>query len=132
MTVSKRSTAVPLSLVPAIAAIVSCGPSHPAVVSGVDPCLPDVYQRAACEYAVQHQGYYYGGAWYHHIYAQPSLFYYNGYSHYVGSGGRVRVISPSAYSPSIAGHASPASARSTVVRGGFGSIGSAHGGFAGS
>ena len=131
MTASKRSAAVPLSLVPALAAIVSCGPSQPAVISGVDPCLPDVYQQGACEYAVQHQGYYYGGMWYRHIYAQPPLFYYNGYSHYVGSGGRVRVISPSAYSPSI-GHSSPASARSTVVRGGFGSIGSAHGSFAGS
>ena len=132
MTALKRSAAVPLSLVPALAAIVSCGPSHPAVISGVDPCLPDAYSQPQCDYAVRHQGYYYGGMWYHHIYAQPALFYYNGYSRYVGSGGRVRVISPSSYSPSIGEHATPASARSTVVRGGFGSIGSAHGGFAGS
>ena len=123
MTPLKRSSAVPLSLVPAIAAIVSCSPSGPAIVSGVDPCLPQVYQAAACAYSVQHQGYYYGGMWYHHVYAMPYLYYYNGYSGYVRSGGTVRALSPSSYSPG----AGASSARSTVVRGGFGSIGAAHG-----
>ena len=119
----KRSSAVPLSLVPALAAIVSCGPSGPAIVSGVDPCLPQVYNEMACQYAVGHQGYYYGGMWYHHIYASPFLYYHNGYSGYVSTGGSVRALSPGSYSsPSLGG-----SARSTVVRGGFGGIGAAHG-----
>ena len=121
MTSIKRSSAVPLSLVPALAAIVSCGPSGPAMVSGVDPCLPQVYSRLACEYAVQHQGYYYGGMWYHHIYSSPALFYYNGYSGYVRSGGVVHALSPGTYTSPAGG------ARSTVVRGGFGGIGEAHG-----
>ena len=123
MTSIKRSSAVPLTLVPALAAVVSCGPSHPQVVSGVDPCLPQVYNEAACTYSVQHQGYYYGGTWYHHVYAMPFLYYHNGYSGYVRSGGTVRALSPSTYAPHVGGSA----ARSTVVRGGFGSIGSARG-----
>jgi hypothetical protein len=127
MTSIKRSSAVPLSLVPALAAIVSCN-SGPAVVSGVDPCLPQVYQEAACLYATQHQGYYYQGMWYHHIYAAPFLFYHNGYSGYVGSGGRVRALSPSSYSPHYSGSSA---GRSTVVRGGFGGIGGSRG-FSGS
>jgi hypothetical protein len=123
MTSIKRSSAVPLSLVPALAAIVSCN-SGPAVISGVDPCLPQVYQEAACLYATQHQGYYYQGMWYHHIYASPFLFYHNGYSGYIGSGGRVRVLSPSTYSPHYSGSSA---GRSTVVRGGFGGIGGSRG-----
>lgn len=128
MTSLKRSSAVPLALVPALAAIVSCGPSGPAIVSGVDPCLPQVYNEMACQYSVQHQGYYYGGMWYHHVYASPFIFYHNGYSGYVRSGGSVRALSPSAYgSPSLGASAG----RTTVVRGGFGGIGAAHG-FSGS
>ncbi len=121
---TKRSSTVTLSLVPVLASIVSCGPSGPAVVSGVDPCLPQVYNNVACQYAVQHQGYYYGGMWYRHVYAMPFLYYNNGYGGYVRSGGSVRALSPGAYSsPSLGG--SPG--RTTVVRGGFGGIGEAHG-----
>ena len=123
MTSIKRSSAVPLALVPALAALVGCN-SGPAVVSGVDPCLPQIYQEAACLYATQHQGYYYGGMWYHHVYAMPMLFYHNGYSGYVRSGGTVRALSPSAYSPSLGG---ASAGRSTVVRGGFGGIGATRG-----
>lgn len=119
----KRSSAVPLVLVPALAAMVGCSPSGPQVVSGVDPCLPQVYNEAACSYAVQHQGYYYGGTWYHHAYAMPFLYYHNGYSGYVGSGGRVRALSAGSYAPHVAG----SSARTTVVRGGFGGIGGVRG-----
>jgi hypothetical protein len=128
MTGIKRSTAVPLSLVPALASLVACGPSAPAVAAGVDPCLPQTYQQAACEYAVEHRGYYYGGSWYPHVYSHPALFYYNGYSGFVGSGGRVRAISPGNYSPSLGGSSA---GRSSVVRGGFGGIGSSRG-FSGS
>jgi hypothetical protein len=123
MTSIKRSSAVPLTLVPALAAVISCNPSGPQVVSGVDPCLPQVYNEAACAYSVQHQGYYYGGTWYHHVYSMPFLYYHNGYSGYVRSGGTVRALSPSSYSPHLGG----SSARNTVVRGGFGGIGGARG-----
>ena len=125
----KRSVAVPLSLVPALAALAACD-SGPRVISGVDPCLPDVYNQPQCEYAVQHQGYYYGGMWYHHVYTSPALFYYGGYTHYIGTGGRVRVISPGSYTHTLS-PGSVSSGRSTVVRGGFGSIGGARG-FSGS
>ena len=128
MSAIKRSSAVPLSLVPALAALASCGPSGPQVVSGVDPCLPRVYNQAQCEYAVQHQGYYYGGMWYHHVYAMPFLFYHNGYRGYVGSGGRVRPLSSSSYSPHVG---IPSGGRAAVVRGGFGRIGGSRG-FSGS
>lgn len=124
MTSIKRSSAVPLTLVPALAAVVSCG--GPQTISGVDPCLPQVYQEAACQYSIRHQGYYYGGLWYHHVYAMPFIFYHNGYSGYVRSGGTVRALSPSSYRPG-----SPSAGRTTVVRGGFGGIGSTHG-FSGS
>ena len=120
----KRSSAVPLSFLPALAAVVSCGPSGPQVVSGVDPCLPQVYNEAACNTAVRQNGYYYGGMWYRHVYAMPFLFYHNGYSGFVRSGGRVRALSAGSYSPSMGG---AQSSRSTVVRGGFGGIGGSRG-----
>ena len=123
MTSIKRSSAVPLAMVPALAALVGCN-NGPATVSGVDPCLPQVYNEAACLYATQHQGYYYGGAWYHHAYAMPFLYYHNGYSGYVGSGGRVRSLGASAYSPHVGGSSV---GRTTVVRGGFGGIGGVRG-----
>jgi hypothetical protein len=120
----KRSSAVPLVLVPALAAMVGCGPSGPQVVSGVDPCLPQVYNEAACTVAVRQQGYYYGGMWYHHVYAMPFLYYHNGYSGYVRSGGSVRALSSGVYSRNYSG---PALGRSAVVRGGFGGIGGTRG-----
>ena len=117
MSTMKRSAAVPLSLVPALAAAIGCNPSLSP--GDADPCLPQSYSQPVCETAVQQRGYYYGGAWYPHVYAYAPLWYYNGYSHYVATGGRVRAISPSAYSPSAG--------RAAVVRGGFGSIGGARG-----
>ena len=129
MTSPKRSATVPLSLVPALAALVSCGPSQPSAMEA-DPCLPASYQQQICEQAVQQHGYYYGGGWYPHVYAMPPLYYYNGYSHYVATGGRVRVLAPSTYRPSVSGE-HVAMPRTTVVRGGFGGIGGAHG-FSGS
>ena len=122
MTSIKRSSAIPLALVPALAAIVGCN-SGPQVISGVDPCLPQVYQEAACQYSVAHQGYWYGGMWYHHVYSMPFLYYNNGYSGYVRSGGVVHVLPSSSYSPHVG---APSAGRTTVVRGGFGGIGGAH------
>ena len=109
-------------MIPALAALVGCN-NGPATVSGVDPCLPQVYNEAACLYATQHQGYYYGGMWYHHVYSMPYIYYHNGYSGYVRSGGTVRSLGSGAYSAS--------SGRTTVVRGGFGGIGGSRG-FSGS
>ena len=51
MTTRKCSSAVPLTLVPALAAVVGCG--GPQTVSGVDPCLPQVYNEALCQTAVR-------------------------------------------------------------------------------
>ncbi len=129
MTSPKRSSAVPLSLVPALAALVGCNDT-PQVVSGVDPCLPDVYNEASCMYATRHNGYWYNGMWYHHAYAMPFIYYHNGYSGYVGGGGRVRSITPGSYSPGFRS-GSVSGGRTTVIRGGFGGIGGAHG-FSGS
>src|SRR5260221_5888277 len=64
--------------------------------------------------------------WYHHVYAMPFIYYHNGYSGYVGGGGRVRSLGAGAYEPHIG-----SGARTTVVRGGFGGIGGARG-FSGS
>jgi hypothetical protein len=122
MTTFKRSAAVPLTLVASLATAVGCGGGPALSPAEVDPCLPQNYAQSVCETAVQQGGYHYGGAWYPHVYAYAPLFYYNGYSRYVSSGGRVRAISSSVYSPSAG--------RSSVVRGGFGGIGSARG-FAG-
>lgn len=120
----KSSSSVPLALVPALAATMGCGSDGPKTISGVDPCLPQVYQEALCQTAVKQQGYYHQGTWYHHVYAMPFLFYHNGYSGYVRSGGRVRALSPGAYSRNYVATSRP---RTTVVRGGFGNIGGSRG-----
>lgn len=120
----KRSPSVPLALVPALAALVACDSDKPKTISGVDPCLPQVYNEKLCETAVKQQGYHHNGTFYHHAYLMPMLFYNNGYSRYVASGGRVRAINPTAYSPNYVGNTR---ARTTVVRGGFGNIGGTRG-----
>lgn len=108
----KRSSSIVLTLVPAFAA--ACGPSTPPP----DPCLPQTYAAEACQYAVEHRGYYYGGTWYPHVYTQPFFFYNNAYSGYVASGGRVMPVEAGRYSPSL-------SRGGTTTRGGFGSSGAA-------
>lgn len=126
MTTHKRSSAVPLSLVPALAALAACDNGPPRVVSGVDPCLPEVYNEAGCSYATRHNGYWYNGMWYHHVYSMPFIYYHNGYSGYVGSGGRVRSLGAGSYSPGFRTSVGSGS-RTTVIRGGFGGIGGARG-----
>jgi hypothetical protein len=114
----RRSSAVPLTIVPALAAALTAAAcSH----RSYDPCEPVSYSQIECEAAVSHHGYWYGGTWYPHVYSYAPLYYYNGYHSYVSSGGRVRSISPTTYS---APSATPS--RSSVVRGGFGGIGSGH------
>jgi hypothetical protein len=120
----RRSAVVPLSIVPALAALVSataCS-SNPVY----DPCEPASYLEAACDSAVVHHGYWYGGTWYPHVYQYAPPYYYSRYTGYLARGGRVRSIAPTVYVPHVSTPARPA-----VVRGGFGGIGSGHA-FAGS
>ena len=115
----KRSTAVTLTLVPAFAA--ACNNTPPAP----DPCLPASYSAAACQYAVDHRGYYHDGYWVPHVYGYPYIFYSGGYNTYIVNGGRPSLISSGAYSPSLA-RVSP------TMRGGFGSSGAARSSSSGS
>ena len=120
MPTNRRSSAVPLSFVPLIAATISataCSRSQP-----IDPCDADSYTQAACDTAVAQNGYWYRGTWYPHVYPFAAMYYLGRYNSFVAGGGRVRSISPTVYVP----HVSTPSARPSVVRGGFGGIGSGH------
>jgi len=108
----KRSTAVTLTLVPAFAAACNSTPPAP------DPCLPASYSAEACQYAVDHRGYYHNGYWVPHVYGYPYIFYSGGYNTYIARGGRPSITSGRSYSPSLA-RVSP------TIRGGFGSSGAA-------
>ena len=108
----KRSTTVTLTLVPAFAAACNSTPPAP------DPCLPASYSAVACQYAVDHRGYYHDGYWVPHVYGYPYLFYSGGYNTYILRGGQPSLISSGLYSPSLA-RVSP------TMRGGFGSSGAA-------
>jgi hypothetical protein len=116
----RRSAAVPLTIVPALAALVAATGCSRRVA--YDPCEPVSYQQVACDSAVAHHGYWYGGSWYARTYPYLPLYYYSHYNSYLAGGGRVRSISPTVYSPSVA-----APSRANVVRGGFGGIGMGHG-----
>lgn len=116
----RRSTAVPLSIVPMLAAAVTMTACDSRVP--MDPCEPASYMQTACDSAVVHRGYWYGGTWYPHVYSYLPLYYYNDYRSYVGGGGRVRSYAPTIYAPPSA-----TPSRANVVRGGFGSIGEGHG-----
>ncbi len=120
----RRSSAVPLTIVPALAAVVSMAgcSSNPVY----DPCEPANYVQVACDSAVVHHGYWYRGAWYPHVYRYAPLYYYSRYSSFLSGGGQVRSLSPTIYAPSVS-----APSRANVVRGGFGGIGEGHA-FAGS
>ncbi len=119
----KRSSAVPLTIVPALAALIgatACG--HRDIY---DPCEQGSYVQTACDSAVVHHGYWYGGAWYPRVYSYAPFWYYNRYNSYVAGGGIVHSLSPTTYAPSSSS-SSASSARSSVVRGGFGGIGVGH------
>jgi hypothetical protein len=120
MPTTRRSSAVPLSLVPVIAAAISATAcSHP---RPLDPCEAENYTQAACDSAVTGGGYWYSGTWYPHVYPYAAMYYLGRYNSFVAGGGRVRSISPTVYVP----HTSTPAARPSVVRGGFGGIGSGH------
>jgi hypothetical protein len=80
----RRSTAVPLSIVPMLAAAVTMSACD--TRPSMDPCEPVSYMQAACDSAVTHRGYWYGGTWYPHVYSYLPLYYYNGYRSYLGGG----------------------------------------------
>ena len=128
----KRSTKVEIALVAGLA-MSGCGRR------AYDPCAPQTFNDLACQEAVNHNGYYYGGHWYPHTYVGGYSSYYNGYYSYVRGGGRVTQIAPSQWSrPSgaAAGTASTSSGQGasssggSVSRGVFGSTG--HGSSGGS
>jgi len=120
----RRSRAVPLSLVPALAAVVvtACGTR----TNPIDPCEADSYRQATCDSAVTNRGYWYGGTWYPHVYSYAPLWYLSRHNTFLAGGGRIRSVSPTVYSPRVA-----VPSRPSVVRGGFGGIGAGHG-FSGS
>jgi hypothetical protein len=118
----RRSRSVPLSLVPALAALVGATGCSNNAIDSIDPCEPGTYTQAACDTAVVHHGYWYGGTWYPHVYPYAPIWYYSRYTGFIGSGGRVRTISPTVYAPSVSTPARP-----NVVRGGFGGIGEGFG-----
>lgn len=121
----RRSIAVPLTIVPALAALVSATDCSRHQIA-YDPCESGSYVQTACDSAVVHHGYWYGGTWYPHVYSYAPFWYYNRYSNYVAGGGRVRSLSPTTYVPRAT-----TPTRTGVVRGGFGGIGEGHA-FAGS
>ena len=107
-----RPVVISLVLVPLL--VVACsGQQAP------DPCLPATYNAPACQYAVDHRGYYHDGAWYPHVYSHPFFFYSGGFASFLAAGGRVNAIDGAHYSPSAA-------VSGGTTRGGFGTSGAAH------
>jgi hypothetical protein len=117
----KRSRKVEIALVAGLA-MSGCGRR------AYDPCAPQTFNAEACQDAISHNGYYYGGHWYPHSYSGGYSSYYNGYYHYIRGGGRVAAIAPSEWSRPAAGANTSGGAHSSgsVSRGVFGSSG--HGG----
>jgi len=114
----KRSRKVEIALVAGLA-MSGCGRR------AYDPCSPQTFNELACQEAVSHNGYYYGGHWYPHTYVGGYSSYYNSYHSYVGGGGRVTAIAPSQWGrPS----ASTGSTSGSVSRGVFGSSSHSSGG----
>src|SRR5438270_13996901 len=107
---ARRSLAVPLKLVPLLAAAVGASCSSRNGLA-FDPCDAQTYNQVACDSAVVHRGYYYGGTWYPHVYPYTTMYYLSRYNGYVSGGGRIRTIAPTVYAPS---RAAPA-ARPNVV-----------------
>ncbi len=127
----KKSAAIHLGFVPALAAM-ACGNSPPPP----DPCAAVTYSAQACQYAIDHQGYYHDGTFYRHSYGFPFIYYNNGYSRFLGGGGVATPIPAERFSPTFRGGSSSGGAGAIggagTVRGGFGTSGAAHASGAGS
>lgn len=107
----RKSARVTVTLVAAVA-LAGCGRRR------VDPCEAATFNEQACQDAVRAGGYYWGGTWYPMQYYRPYPFYYDRYHTYVSSGGAVTAAPAGSYSSRPG---------SSVVRGGFGANGEAHG-----
>jgi len=122
----KRSHKVEIALVAGLA-LSGCGRSV------YDPCAPQTFNEFACQEAVSHNGYYYGGHWYPHTYYGGYSSYYSSYHTYVSGGGRVRTVAPSQWSKpggasgAVVG-AGTTSGSGSVSRGVFGSSSHSSGG----
>src|SRR4051812_43813939 len=86
----RRSRSVPLSLVPALAALVTVTGCSSNVSRPIDPCDADSYLQSTCDSAVVNRGYYYGGTWYPHVYPYAAMYYLGRHNSYIAGGGRVR------------------------------------------
>jgi hypothetical protein len=117
----RRSSTVPLTLVPALAALITAA-GCASNTRPLDPCDRDSFSQAPCDSAVAHHGYWYSGVWYPRVYPYSSFYYYGMYNSYVRGGGVMRSVSPTVYAPSTGAGA----ARPSLVRGGFGGIGEGH------
>ncbi len=119
----RRTRCIQLSIVPALAALAgatACSSRHSVYDSRYDPCEQTSFVEIACDSAVVRRGYYYNNTWYPHVYPFGALYYYNRYTGFIAGGGHVRTMSPTVYVPTT----STPAARPSVVRGGFGTIGS--------
>lgn len=96
------------------AALVACGRR------AIEPCDQATFNEQGCQNAVSHGGYYWGGSWYPMHYSHPYPYYYDHYTYFRSHNGA------GANAPANGGPHS--SSPGSVVRGGFGSAGAAHGG----
>lgn len=110
----RKSVQVSLTVV-AGAALAACGSKR------ADPCDAATFNEQSCQDAVAKGGYYWEGSWYPMNYSHPYPYYYGSYHAYISNGGTVVAAPAGSYSP----------AAGSVVRGGFGEAGGAHGGGAG-
>lgn len=106
----RKSVRVTLTVAAGVA-LAACGSKR------VDPCDAATFSDEACQDAIAKGGYYWGGSWYPMGYSYPYPYYYDSYRSYVARGGTVRAAPAGSYSPA-----------GSVVRGGFGEAGGAHGG----
>jgi hypothetical protein len=83
----KRSRKVEIALVAGLA-MSGCGRR------AYDPCNPQTFNEAACQDAVNHNGYFFDGQWYPHTYSGSYSAYYVGYHNYVLRGGSVTTVPP--------------------------------------
>ena len=121
----KQSKTVSLCIVPALVA--ACGGSPPP-----DPCVPANYVAAACQYAVDHQGYYHDGTFYRHTYGYPFGYYTSGYSAFLMGGGRPQPIAAEHFNPTypaagaVGGGGAGGVSSGGTVRSGFGASGASN------
>lgn len=106
----RKSVQVTLTVAAGVA-LAACGRKR------VDPCEAATFSEQACQDAIANGGYNWGGSWYPMVYSYPYPYYYDSYRGYVAHGGTVTAAPAGSYSPT-----------GSVVRGGFGEAGGAHGG----